>query len=363
MRNPREHEYAEEPARRKPSRVGLVLAAVALLLVYGGMRSYFSGRASAAAALAGTAFLKQIALGPELAYDSTAQAFRDQQSKESFGSLSRQLALDEIDDVSWSHRSASGSTASLSGSVTLRRGSRLMVEMTVVREGEVWRVSGMSIAGGSAFAPVPGARYEDAASALARQDYPLAFRLLRPFADQGMAVAQFNLGVLYAQGYGTQADPAESMKWFEKAAAQNNADAQNALGIFYRDGNAVAAADPAQAAEWFRKAAEQNQADAEYNLAALLDVGSGVPQDKAQAIKLYQAAADQDLPAAQYRLGVHYANGDGVQADRVQAYKWFALAARQNVTEARDEMEKVSASLTDEQRSQADAQVAAWQPK
>ena len=41
---------------------------------------------------------------------------------------------------------------------------------------------------------------EEAKSAYDRGDYPVAVRLFRPLAEQGLAPAQFNLGVMYRHG-------------------------------------------------------------------------------------------------------------------------------------------------------------------
>ena len=43
---------------------------------------------------------------------------------------------------------------------------------------------------------------EDATAAFERRDFATALRLLRPLADQGNAVAQFILGVMYDNGKG-----------------------------------------------------------------------------------------------------------------------------------------------------------------
>ena len=55
-----------------------------------------------------------------------------------------------------------------------------------------------------------------------------------------------------------------------KADAENgSANAQNNLGIFYRDGQGVPK-DEVEAVNWFREAAEQNNASAQCNLGDLL---------------------------------------------------------------------------------------------
>ena len=55
---------------------------------------------------------------------------------------------------------------------------------------------------------------------------------VRNAADQGDASAQFNLGVMYADGR----DYGEAAKWYRKAADQGNASAQFNLGVVYANG-------------------------------------------------------------------------------------------------------------------------------
>ena len=52
-------------------------------------------------------------------------------------------------------------------------------------------------------------------------------------ADQGNAIAQCNLGVMYDKGRGVPQDYAEAVKWYRLAAEQGHADAQFKLGIMY----------------------------------------------------------------------------------------------------------------------------------
>ena len=65
-----------------------------------------------------------------------------------------------------------------------------------------------------------------------RGDYATALREWQPLAKQGHAVAQYNLGLLYANGQGVPKDDAQARQWYEKAAVQGHADAQVNLGIF-----------------------------------------------------------------------------------------------------------------------------------
>ena len=65
--------------------------------------------------------------------------------------------------------------------------------------------------------------------------------------------------VCYDNGQGVAKDDAEAVKWYRKAAEQNDAWAQFNLGYCYANGQGVAK-DKVEAVKWYRKAAEQNYA-------------------------------------------------------------------------------------------------------
>jgi hypothetical protein len=92
--------------------------------------------------------------------------------------------------------------------------------------------------------------FEDGVMAYSRGDYATAMQLFRPLADQGNAVAQFNLGVMYYDGKGVPKDYAEAIKWYRRAADQGGAGAQYYLGIMYKDGAGVLG-DYVHAHMWF----------------------------------------------------------------------------------------------------------------
>ena len=61
----------------------------------------------------------------------------------------------------------------------------------------------------------------------------------RRLAEQGDALAQSNLGVMYDNGEGVPEDDAEAVRWYRMAAEQGNASAQNNLGVMYANGEGV----------------------------------------------------------------------------------------------------------------------------
>jgi TPR repeat protein len=177
--------------------------------------------------------------------------------------------------------------------------------------------------------------YEDIAAAQERGDQAEVVNLLRPLADQGNAVAQYNLGWAYRNGSGVPQDLAQSMAWYRKAADQGHAGAQHNIGVAYRDGRGVPQ-DLIQAMTWFRKAADQGHAGAQTNLGAMYAGGEGTPQDHTQAAAWYRKAADQGHAVAQTNLGWAYYHGRGVPQNHAQAAALFRKAADQGFAGAQD---------------------------
>ena len=58
-------------------------------------------------------------------------------------------------------------------------------------------------------------------------------------AEQGDAMAQFNLGVMYTNGRGVAQDDKQAVAWYRKAAEQGYAKAQLFLGVMYDNGMGV----------------------------------------------------------------------------------------------------------------------------
>jgi TPR repeat protein len=184
------------------------------------------------------------------------------------------------------------------------------------------------------------------------KDAAEAVKWCRKAAEQGYAKAQFNLGSCYSFGAGVSEDDAEAVKWFRMAAEQGDVDAQYSLGVCYAKGEGVPE-DDAEAVKWFRKAAEEGYAKAQYNLGICYAKGEGAPKDDAEAVKWYRKAAEQGDVDAQYDLGICYAKGKGAPKDDVAAYMWFNLASRKGDNDAVKKMAIISERMTDEQITQA----------
>ena len=156
-----------------------------------------------------------------------------------------------------------------------------------------------------------------------------AAKWVRKAAEQNDAMAQDNLGVFYRDGVGVPKDELTAVGWFRKAAERAYPEAQYNLGVCYRDGQGVPAS-VAEAVKWFRAAAEQNYAPAQNNLGSCYLQGIGVPKDAKEAVRWWRKAAEQNQVAAQNSLGGGYALGQGVEKDEVKAVEWYRKAAEQN---------------------------------
>lgn len=134
-----------------------------------------------------------------------------------------------------------------------------------------------------------------------REDYATALREWQPLAEQGNALAQYHVGMLYHKGRGVPQDDRQARKWYAKAAAQGQPKAQFSLGTLYFNGEG-GSKDYQQALRWIRLAATQGEALAQTKLAIMYDDGNGLPKDKVQAYKwLSLAATNGDKPAPMLR--------------------------------------------------------------
>jgi TPR repeat protein len=168
-------------------------------------------------------------------------------------------------------------------------------------------------------------------------------------AEEGDAVAQFNIAVFYENGLGVPKNSAEAQKWFRKAEDQRmlglsrtlpdfadtekkaeagDAFAQQNLGVMFQNGINVKQ-DTDEAVKWYRKAADQGNVNAQVIIANIYANGLGVPKNSAEALKWYRKAAEQGNEFGQNYIGYKYRNGEGVPKDSAEAVKWYRLSAEQ----------------------------------
>ena len=79
--------------------------------------------------------------------------------------------------------------------------------------------------------PVVAGEYDDADAAYKAGDFPKAFRLFKPFAEQGLPSVQYNLGYMYAHGEGISEDYLQASAWYSVSAEQGVEKARENKGI------------------------------------------------------------------------------------------------------------------------------------
>jgi TPR repeat protein len=126
---------------------------------------------------------------------------------------------------------------------------------------------------------------------------------------------------MYAKGEGVPKDDAEAVKWYRKAAEQGLAEAQYNLGVMYDEGEGVPK-DDAEAVKWYRKAAEQGLAEAQYNLGVMYAKGRGVPRNDVAAyawMNLAAAGGHREAKVQRDRLETGMTREKIAEAQRIAA--------------------------------------------
>lgn len=169
------------------------------------------------------------------------------------------------------------------------------------------------------------------------------FALYARAAEEGHAVAQYNVAMMYANGEGVNVDYQQSAYWFLKSANQRFAPAQYRLGELRYFGMGGFAPDPRAASRWFEAAAAQGDPDGCMNLAIMTGSGEVVPPDTGQALRLIECARDgaHELAADYAEMLASSPDGRFSEAqsreywDRQRQY-WVDMAAQFGVREAEE---------------------------
>lgn len=139
-------------------------------------------------------------------------------------------------------------------------------------------------------------------------------------AEQGDAASQMKVALAFDR----EEDFAEAALWYRKAAEQGVSQAQNNLGVMYKDGQGVRQ-DFSEATRWFQMAAQQNNTLAQLNLGWLYHAGKGLSQDADSARYWYSQAAQKGHATAQLNLGILYLQ----KKDTTTAIHWLQQASQQ----------------------------------
>ena len=130
---------------------------------------------------------------------------------------------------------------------------------------------------------------------------------------------------------GTSPARKEAVKWYRKAAEQGHVKAQFNLGVMYANGQVVIDIPPVLSWMYSRQV---------------------VTPDYKEAVKWYRKAAEQGHGDASNVLGWMYYKGHGVIQDYIQAHKWMDISASLGRGGAK-ERDTIAKKMTKEQIAEA----------
>jgi TPR repeat protein len=166
-------------------------------------------------------------------------------------------------------------------------------------------------------------------------DYATALGIIRPLAERGDAVAQYELGDMYYVGTGVPQAAAEAAKWYQRAALQGLPAAQHMLALSYEYGTGVVT-NPAEGLKWLRRAADQGYGASQHRLAEMYESPSRFSGNGP-----YQ----------------------GIGQDYVEAHKWFNLSAASGEPGGERDRTELEKKMTPAQIDEAQRRAAAWRPR
>ena len=152
---------------------------------------------------------------------------------------------------------------------------------------------------------------------------------IRHWELSGIDRASFLIGLSYRDGKGVKSSPQAAFKYFLKAA-KTHADAQFKVGCTYFNGQkGVALPDFNKAMMYFERAAKQGHRSTLVNLGVIYRDGERCKIDLNKSLGYFQQAADAGDAIAQAELGIWYYHGkEGVAVqDLDKAFSYFNKAA------------------------------------
>ena len=133
--------------------------------------------------------------------------------------------------------------------------------------------------------------YEDSRTLFNQGKEQEAINMLFPLAESGDAEAQYILGIQLELGRYVHSNE-EALRWYGLAAAQNHAKAQYNLGLMHYQGFGTEI-DFTKAKTLFESAAKNGDPEGYYNIGVMYLQGTGVEKNQATAISYFIKAKEQ----------------------------------------------------------------------
>ena len=150
-------------------------------------------------------------------------------------------------------------------------------------------------------------------------------------AERGNARAQFDLGLMYANGNGVAKNEELALMWFTRASENNFAKVLTVKKVLNTRVHAPKVVNTKRTSQKFsfaKKAAKRGNVRAQFDLAMMYRNGEGVSKDELLAFNYFHKAARNDSVEAKFQMGVNFKEGRGVRKQIQLAKYWFKLAAK-----------------------------------
>ena len=173
-----------------------------------------------------------------------------------------------------------------------------------------------------------------------------SIKSLEEQAFAGVPEAQHDLAAIYTAGRGGVTQNFEKAAlWFREAADNKIANASYNLGVLYHQGLGVER-DLDRALYWYREAAKLGHPEAQYNLGIAHIEGIGTQYDAPLAAAFFESSANQGITEAAYNLGLIYENGlIGNSAKTEDALLWYKIAADGGSSDAKAALAQLASQL------------------
>ncbi len=176
------------------------------------------------------------------------------------------------------------------------------------------------------------AGFVEGEKAFKEERWPLAYAEFSPLAASGDFRAQYYLGYLLLNGYGTVKDEKKAADYFSKAAEQEYDMAQAMMGYLHAEGIGIRK-NKKKAIEFYEAAAAQGNGDALLNLGVMYYTGDSVSKDVKQAVDYFSKVSPAEKPVVAKYLGDIYLNETSLQ-DPKKAFDYYMIAAHAGDVEA-----------------------------
>jgi hypothetical protein len=112
------------------------------------------------------------------------------------------------------------------------------------------------------YVPVFAGDIEDAIHSMRAGDFAEAYCILKPYAENGDAEAQYNIGWMYLNGYGLAMNDSLALEWWQRASDQGYTDASFSIAMLYSLGEGQVKKDMDKAIDYYLLAVRAGHEDA-----------------------------------------------------------------------------------------------------